>query len=239
MKGPTTPSRARRLALALAAPIVLISCGDDDDDTSDSAAVTGGADTNGAAAPTSSAPTSAGTTAAVQTSAPSRTSAPATSASATTSATGVEYVSPQGDYSAVFPSEPTEQTQPTPLPDGSQINIEIAGVEGDNVFFATARGQYPEGTTLDVAGALQGAQDQAIANVQGTLIDSREIELQGRPGREFSASLTSNGEAGTLLQRIYLDGTVIYQNIVTGAGELTFQDPAAAAFFESFQFAQE
>jgi hypothetical protein len=235
---PTT--RALRIAVAVAAPLALISCGDDDDDTSDSAA----ANTTGVAETSSSGSTTVATSAAVQTSAPGRTTAPDTSVATSVATTGegagagVTYASPQGDYSAVFPSEPTEQTRPTPLPDGSQMDLEIAGVETDDRFYGTVRGEYPKGTTLDVPGALQGAQEQAIANVKGTLIDSRDIELQGRPGREFSASFTSNGEAGTLLQRIYLDGTVMYQNIVTGAGELTFEDPAIAAFFESFRLAR-
>ena len=191
-----------RLAIALAAAAALIGCGDDDA-TSDSAAPTAGATTTPAALTSTSAPTSLDTSVPVPTSAPSQTSAPAqTSALATSIATdagtAVTYMSPQGDYSAVFPAEPTEQTQPTPLPDGSKMDMEIVAVEGDDLAVGTARGQYPTGTPLlDVPAALQGAQDQAIANVQGTLISSRDIELQGRPGREFSASLTSDGEAGS------------------------------------------
>jgi hypothetical protein len=237
MSGRTTTfptARALRLAVALAVPIALISCGDDDDDTSNSAA----ANATGVAETSSSGSTAVATSAAAQTSAPGRTAAPNTAVATTGEAAGVTYTSPQGDYSAAFPSEPTEQTRPTPLPDGSQMDLEIAGVETDDRFYGTVRGEYPKGTTLDVSGALKGAQDQAIANVKGTLIDSRDVELQGRPGREFSASITSNGEAGTLLQRIYLDGTVMYQNIVTGASQLTFEEPAAAAFFESFRFAR-
>jgi hypothetical protein len=219
MMGRTSTSCARRFVIALAMPAALISCGDDDN-TSDSAAATVGASTTGAAVTSSAAATSL----------------TAESAPTTTSGRGVTYVSSQRDYSALFPAEPSEQTQPTPLPDGSRMDIEIAGLEGDDRFYATARGQFPKGTTLNVPAALRGAQKQAIANVNGTLISSRDIELQGRPGREFSASLSSNGEAGTLLQRVYLDGEVIYQNIVTGAGELTFKDPEAARFFESFRF---
>jgi hypothetical protein len=238
-----TSTRALRLAIALAAPAALIGCGDDDDTSDSSAATVGAPDTTQAAAASASGPpsTPVQTSAPVPTSAPAQTSAPAASdAVATTAAgAGVTYTSPQGDYSAVFPVEPTEQTQPTQLPDGSVMRIVIVGVERDDLFIATARGRYPKGTVLDLPGALEGAQQQAIANVQGQLITSRDIELQGRPGREFSASLTSNGEAGTLLQRVYFDGSVIYQNIVTGAGELTFQDPAAAAFFESFRFTQD
>ena len=89
---------------------------------------------------------------------------------------------------------------------------------------------------LDVPAALQGAQDQAIANVQATLIASQDINLQGRPGREFSATVSSNGVEGTLLARVYLDGLVIYQQIFTGAGEASFTDPELAAFFDSFAF---
>jgi hypothetical protein len=237
MIGRTRNSRALPLAIALAATAALIGCGDDDA-TSDSAAATVGASTIQAVVTSSPAPTSVETSAPVQTSAPSQTSTSATSepVATTDAGAGIRYVSPQRDYSAVFPAEPTEQTQPIRLPDGSAMDIEIVGLESGDLFFATARGQYPKGTKLEVSAALQGAQDQALANVRGTLISSRDIELQGRPGREFSASLTSNGEAGTLLQRVYLDGLVIYQNIVTGAGELRFQDPAAAAFFKSFRF---
>ena len=151
-------------------------------------------------------------------------------------AAGVTYASPEGDFSVVFPSEPSEQTQPQQLPDGSTMDLVIVGVETDDRFMGTARGEYPEGTVLDVPVALEGAQTQAIANVNGTLIDSRDIETDGRPGREFSASLESGGETGSLLQRVYLDGPVVYQVIVTGAGEFGFDEPGAAAFFDSFQF---
>ncbi len=84
--------------------------------------------------------------------------------------------------------------------------------------------------------ALQGAQDQALANVGATLVSSEDITLQGRPGKQFSATLSSGGETGTLLQRVYLDGLVIYQQVFTGAGERSFTDADLAAFFDSFTF---
>jgi hypothetical protein len=237
----TPPPRALRLAAVLTAAVAVFGCSDDDD-ASDSAP---GAATS---APATGTPgtTAAVATSAAQTTAPpgtepattaAQTTAPPASEPATTaSAEGVAYTSPEGDYTAVFPSQPTEQTQPQELPDGTVMVLAIAGVETEELFVGTARGQYPDGTVLDVPAALQGAQDLAIANVGGTLVGSRELELQGRPGRQFRASLTVNGQPGTLLQRVYFDGPVLYQNIVTGAGELTFQDPAVAAFFDSFRF---
>ena len=110
------------------------------------------------------------------------------------------FTSAEGDYTATFPGEPTPQTLPQALPDGSTVDIVFAGYETGDAFIATARGQYPDGYVLDVPVALQGAQDQAIANVQGTLIASQDITLQGRPGREFSASVTSGGKTGTVLR---------------------------------------
>ena len=199
----------------------------------------GTAGTAVAAATTTAAPGSAPSRSEPATTTAAPGSAPSGSEPATTAARdGFTYTSPEGDFSAVFPSRPSERTQPQELPDGSVMDLTIAAVETEEMFTATARGQFPEGTVLDVPAALQGAQDLAIANVEGTLVASRDLELQGRPGREFSASLTANGEPGTLLQRVYFDGPVLYQNIVTGAGELTFQDPAVAPFFDSFRFTE-
>ncbi|MFT3855420.1 MAG: hypothetical protein QM733_22210 [Ilumatobacteraceae bacterium] len=148
----------------------------------------------------------------------------------------VAYTSTPGDYDVAFPSTPTERTQAAPLPDGSTIDMVIVGSQSANTFFGTARGEYPAGSITDVDASLQGAQDTAIQNVNGTLIDSQDITLQGRPGRQFSASVTSNGQQGTLIQRVFLDGDTIYQNIVVGAGTLSPTDDRVASFFDSFEF---
>ena len=135
-----------------------------------------------------------------------------------------------------FPAEPSEQTQAAPLPDGTTIDMVIVSAQSGSMFFGTARGEYPAGSITDVAASLQGAEDQAIKNVNGTLTDSQDITLQGRPGRQFSASVTSNGQQGTLIQRVFLDGDTIYQNIVVGGGTLSPTDDKVASFFDSFTF---
>jgi hypothetical protein len=161
----------------------------------------------------------------------------ATTAPAATAATetGVVYIAPEGDYRATFPTQPTEQTQSEPLPDGGEFDLKLVRVDLGNTSVATARGSYPEGYQIDAAVGLQGAQDQTIASLGGSLTGSREIALDGLPGREFSASVTSNGQGGTLLERVYLDGLTIYEVIRTGAGELSFSDPESVAFFDSFE----
>jgi hypothetical protein len=241
------PRALRTIAALAAAPLAFIACGgDDDDDTAatDAVATTedASAATTEAAADTTVADTTPATEATVaettpDSSTPETTTPDTDAATETTTGAGVPFTSAEGDYSVVFPEEPTVQTQPQPLPDGNTVELVLAGVTVEDGFLATARGQYPDGYVLDPPVALQGAQDQALANVGGTLVSSQDITLQGRPGREFTATLTSGGESGTILQRIYLDGLVIYQQVYTGAGEATFADPELATFFQSFAFA--
>jgi hypothetical protein len=247
---PTTlRSPTVRVAVSFAAAVALVACGGDDDDaatTTDDVEVTDGAATTEVVETTEAAETTevettdaAATTEVVETTdAAETTAAPDTTSEVTTdTAEGSPYTSAEGDYTVVFPAAPTEQTQSEPLPDGETVDLVFAGYELDDGFIATARGQYPDNYVLDVPVALQGAQDQALANVSGTLLTSQDITLQGRPGREFSATITNGGQTGTLLQRVYLDGLVIYQQIFTGAGEMTFDDPDVATFFSSFAFA--
>lgn len=239
----TTPLRSNvvRLAVASAAVVALVGCGSDDDSSTTDATtvVSVAATTTEVPAPAEPVETTdpVTTTDAVETTEPATTETVTTEAADTTIVVeGTTYTSAEGDYTVLFPGQPIEQTQSQPLPDGSLVDIVFAGYEFDDGFVAAARSQYPDGYILDPAAALQGAQDQAIANVGGTLVDSTEITLQGRPGREFSATIADGGQTGTLLQRVYLDGLVSYQQIFTGAGQATFTDADLASFFDSFTF---
>lgn len=243
----TTRSTTARLAIGLASVIALAACGGDDDDVS--SATTTEAEITDPTTTSSDVETTdaVGTTDAVETTEASETTeaTETTDASDTTdgsdtteaSADGSPYTSPEGDFSVVFPGEPTVQSQDQALPDGSTMELVLAGYEFDDGFVATARGVYPDTYVFDVPTALQGGQDQALANTGGTLLTSQDITLQGRPGREFSATITNGSQTGTQLQRVYLDGLVIYQQIFTGPGEVTFSDPEVATFFDSFAFA--
>jgi hypothetical protein len=241
----TLHPRVIRVAVSFAAAVALVGCGDDDDaasttpsvaaattdpPASTAAATTAAVDTTAARSTTTTAASTTTTVAVTTTQAAPTTPAP------TTAPPAVPYTSPEGDYSVLFPGEPTALTQPQTLPDGSVVDLVLVSYVLDDVYIATARSQFPDGYVLDVPVALQGAQDQAVANTGGTLISSEDITLQGRPGKQFSASLTSGGTTGTLLQRVYLDGLVIYQQVVSGDGERTFTDPDLAPFFDSFAF---
>jgi len=240
---PRPPTRlARRAAAPLVALLALGACsGDDADtttaDTDESTASTIGTDTTMAGADTTmametTAPAAETTTAssAPQTTAAPATTAPTTTAPASTVPAPFEFADPGGSYTATFPGEPTPVEQATALPDGTELPITFYLFQDPTgAAFGTASIAYPEGTTLD----LQGAQDGAIASVQGTLVESVPIELQGRTGLQFAADV---GGQGTYVSRIFADGLNLYQVVAVVQGSVTAADPTVAAFLDSFQF---
>lgn|GEM_PF-3857578 len=81
---------------------------------------------------------------------------------------------------------------------------------------------------------MEGARDGAVSNISGALTSSDPIKLQGREGLQFTASVQDGN--GTYLSRVYYDDMTLYQVIAVVLGEVTFDDPEIAAFFDSFRF---
>ena len=237
---PRPPSRwARRVAAPLVAVLALGACGGDDDsdattaETDETSAVTVGADTTMAGADTAAttAASSSPTTAASSSPTTAASSSPTTAGAETTApgTAGFEFTDPEGAYTAMFPGEPEPVEQTTTLPDGTELPVIFYLYEETTGAFGTAAIAYPEGTTLD----LEGAQDGAIAGVQGTLLESEPIELQGRTGLQFVADV---GGQGTYVSRIFADGLNLYQVVAVVQGTATADEPTIAAFLDSFQF---
>ncbi|MBA3604481.1 MAG: hypothetical protein M3487_00670 [Actinomycetota bacterium] len=139
------------------------------------------------------------------------------------------FTAPEGDYTVVFPGEPEETNQETPLPDGSTLPITFYLYQTSEMAFGTAAIAYPIGTTID----LEGARDGAIMSVGGTLLSSVPIELQGRQGLQFVGDV---GGQGTYISRVFADGLRLYQVVAVVQGEAAAEDPEIAAFLDTFQF---
>ena len=143
---------------------------------------------------------------------------------------GVTFTPPAGDYSVVFPFEPTSNEQTLTLDDGSSLPITFYLTDSDRLELGTAAIVYPPGSAL----SLEGAHDGAISNISGTRTSSDPINLQGREGLQFTASV-QDGKV-TYLSRVYRDDVTLYQLIAVVHGEVAFDDPEIAAFFDSFRF---
>ena len=256
-----TPGRARFARAALAAPIVLVAaCGGGDDaaaptstpgttigdsvsgsDTSDTNATaepattetaTGAADTT---VPTTPVPTTPASSA-PDTSEPA-TSEPGTGTTAPTTpetSDGGGWQDPTGTYAIDFPSDPTEQQLTADAGDGTTIPVTAYLAEFPGAAVIVSCVDSPEGRTLDDEQSLVESQTRALEQFGAELADSREIELQGRPGLEYRGAI---GESGGVLGRTYVDATRVCNMLVVG--EPAVVDEVAPPFLDSFEFLQE
>jgi hypothetical protein len=181
---------------------------------------------------------SAVTTAASVTTA-SVTTAPVTTAAGTTTQVAtsttllpgwVSFASPEGDFHVAFPATPQSQSVDAPTADGGSVPITITSAEGGDRAYLVSSGVIPVGGTF----SLEGGRDGMIANVGGTAVCSNPTELQGWPGIEAIATVSSGGVDGTLLGRIVQTDNSFYQIAVVGSGTFDFTDPDVMAFLESF-----
>jgi hypothetical protein len=143
---------------------------------------------------------------------------------------GFTFTPPAGDYSIVFPSEPTMNEQTVKLADGTSIPLTFYVTDSARSELGTAATVYPPGYVV----SLEGARDGAISNVSGTLTSSDLINVQGREGLQFTASV-QDGDV-TYLARVYNDDVTLYQVFAVVIGDAAFDDPEIAAFFDSFRF---
>jgi hypothetical protein len=220
----------RTLALGAVLLFTASACGGSDSNGAGSADTTEGADRT--APDTTAAETTAADTTAPETTA-AETTAPDTSVDDTAPDTGeaVQFVDPDGNFAVAFPSEPEEQSIEAPLPDGSTLPATLyASSTADGSAQIASCSEYPSDYVLDPTTSLEGAQNGAIGNLGGELTSSTPIELQGRPGLDFTAT-SSDFDLGA---RVFLDGLLLCQVLYVANGEL---DPAAAApFLDSFEF---
>ena len=226
--------------MAAAAPILLVvGCGNDDEastTTEDSGPVT-----------TLEAPPT--TRASVDSTAPPTTERPTTGAPTTTTTTTttttappttppppVEFLPPEGDYAVTFPGQPRASNQEAALADGTTLPYVIYNyqleVQGDARELGVFAVPFPPPSVIN----LDAFRDNLVKGVPGAhLISSEPIELQGRPGLQFSVDLAPGGTPSYYMSRVYTDGTKLYQTFYVG-GTISPSDPHVLAFFDSFRF---
>jgi len=233
---------------AAASILFVVGCGDDDDastpsadsgvvTTLDATTIAGAVETTGAApAPTDPAPTTAATGQPTTTTAATATTAAATTTAATTAPPApVVFTPPEGGYTVTFPGQPTALNQQAGLPDGTTLPYVIYSykttVDGDARELGSSMVPYPPGTAINLSSVITGA----VAAFPGAhLISAEAMELQGRPGAQFSIDLTRGGAPQYYMSRVFTDGTNLYQVYYLG-GTVGPTDPDVLAFFDSLE----
>ena len=215
--------------------LFVVGCGDDDDATT--TAEGSGAVTTLEAPPATGAPveTTAASTTEPPTTAATTTTTTTTIAAPTTLPSPVEFTPPEGLYTVTFPGQPTALNQQAALPDGTSLPFVIYSykttVDGDARELGASAVPNQPGTAINLDSVVAGA----LAAFPGAqLISAEPIELQGRPGAQFSIDLTRGGAPQYYMSRIYTDGTTLYQVYYLG-GTISPTDPHVLAFFDSFR----
>ena len=158
----------------------------------------------------------------------------ATTDAMTALADGVEFTDPDGRYSVVYPSEPTASPGTAPLAVGGSVDF-VAYIAGDSSHaYVTNCLDYATTGQTDIQVDLEGARDGALANLNGTLTSSKDIEQQGRSGLEFTGTVVGGGQEGSVVGRLFEDGLALCQVMaVAVTGDTSDVSPA---FLDSFQF---
>jgi hypothetical protein len=100
------------------------------------------------------------------------------------------FESEDGRFSILFPGKPEEQTESVSTVIGT-IETEFFMVEQRDMAYSLNYADYPAEvvTASDVGMMLDGARMGAVANVNGELLDEKEITLDGYPGREIKVEV--------------------------------------------------
>ena len=150
---------------------------------------------------------------------------------------GFLFESPDGDYTLIFPGEPTRTPLPIDLPTGQVIAETFIYEDGLDAAYFTSVFAYEEGTTdPDPEVVLTGARDGAVANVGGTLIDSTFVERDGIPGIAFTFAVVDGVDSGDGNALIFFDEPRLYQSFALGFAD---QQAAFQAFIDTFSFTDQ
>jgi hypothetical protein len=143
-----------------------------------------------------------------------------------------KFVSQEGRFSVLIPGTPQTDSQSVALSGGSQSTTLYqywVELENDNVSYMVMYNDYPPGFVKDTPQtALTRTRDGAVKGK--TLLTDREINLNGVPGREFTAA----GPDGYSYEvRQYLKDQRLYQLIVVT--NKNFEAKVRTAFMNSFE----
>lgn len=139
--------------------------------------------------------------------------------------------SDDGRVSALFPRPPESQSQSVDTALG-KLDIKITMYESGSNAFLTSHMTYPvDPAEYDVQAGLSGASQGAARNVSGTILEDKDIEAFGFPGKSI---LISTPQGAFVRGRIFIDpaGPTLFQAQVVGT-RAAIDGPDTAAFLDS------
>jgi hypothetical protein len=162
---------------------------------------------------------------------PNSSSSPASSSAL---ADWIEYRSAEGGFTVLLPGEPEVNTQLTDTDAGS-VELTMALTEMDNYAAGVSFNDIPAAAQADPDALLQGGRDGAAANLNGTVISDKPIELNGYPGIEFVVETPGDLQ---YVARVFIVNDRLYQVLFLAAKD-DIERFDVQAFFDSFTLLEQ
>lgn len=124
--------------------------------------------------------------------------------------TWVTITSKEGNYSALFPKQPTEEVKVEEM-HGAKLTIHLSSVKIGDDIFVVAYWDYPRDIikSLTFKELVDPIIAEAVKKSKGELQENERIRLFGIPGREIKIIIQK--EYQRVSHRFYLDGNRMYQ----------------------------
>lgn len=140
----------------------------------------------------------------------------------------VKFTSENGRFSALLPEQPKEQTETIPSEHGPYISHLLVAKSGSNIF-AIGWVDYDPSFNFKPLNELDANRDNFLKGVKATLVNSRNLILNGYQSLEFTAETAE----ATFKSRVFIVGRRPYQIVVRSDKGL--EDPEnTLRFFDSF-----
>ncbi len=145
-----------------------------------------------------------------------------------------KYKSNNGNYSILFPVNPTEETTTMNTAYGYVDNYS-AKANADGIYYSVVFNELPSSylseTTAD--GILDLSRSQMVDSVSGTLLSEKIISIDNYPGRELRVKFSSGSESGIITVRVYVVEYRIYRIVVSTTEDDQFNN-SINKFLNSF-----
>jgi hypothetical protein len=148
-----------------------------------------------------------------------------------------DYSSAPGRYTISIPGKPTEQIRKVPIPNGTQLDLNLANVEVSDAAYLVSYLDYPadllgkaDPQTL-LTQSLQGAVQNSI---QGEIVKQEETTIDGVPCRRFEAKGKVKEKDASAQGIFCLEKNRLYQVLAIGETKEIFPENADT-FLSSFK----
>jgi len=130
-------------------------------------------------------------------------------------------------FSVLMPAKPEEE-----IKSRDDFTSHLFSITTDKAIYLAGYGEYAPSIKLAADAELTLNRDKFLRGLNASLLASKQITLDGRPGLEFTGESTQ----ASFKSRVYLSGNRVYQVAVAVLSGKT-DDENVDRFFSSFAFA--